>query len=273
MENFPVTTSAQSSHHGESGPTHGNLPPEDGCVPSNGKATPLATGCLNGRAQRTSANYPSGYGRQHPDRAAPAARLVIALPGVVLSEIAGTPAHHAAVPDPPHTRADVAMGHRAHRRPGPQKSRLHPVQALLRWTGQGVCRNVGPPHPCREVLALPDSQDFQQYIHIDRSLKPPLMRPSLLLVRKAIDRMWFRRHWYWPSGYIVVGIIVALLTNNIHLSSLSGVLLSDTGGTSVAVHTRCSPLPPPGLSHPRHRYHLTPTARRRQSLRGLSLSI
>jgi UPF0716 family protein affecting phage T7 exclusion len=38
--------------------------------------------------------------------------------------------------------------------------------------------------------------------------------------------MWFRRHWYWPSGYIVVGIIVALLTNNIHLSSLSGILLS-----------------------------------------------
>ena len=47
--------------------------------------------------------------------------------------------------------------------------------------------------------------------HIDRSFKPPLMRPSL---------------WYWPSGYIVVGIIVALLTNNIHLSSLSGILLS-----------------------------------------------
>ncbi len=54
------------------------------------------------------------------------------LPGVVLSESGGTPAHHAAVPDPPHTRADVAMGHRAHGRPGPQKSRLHPVQALLR---------------------------------------------------------------------------------------------------------------------------------------------
>jgi hypothetical protein len=62
--------------------------------------------------------------------------------------------------------------------------------------------------------------------YIDRSLKPPLMRPSLVLVRKAGDRMWFRRHWYWPSGYIVVGIIVALLTNNIHLSSLSGILLS-----------------------------------------------
>jgi hypothetical protein len=62
--------------------------------------------------------------------------------------------------------------------------------------------------------------------HIDRPLKPPLMRPSLVLVRKAIDRMWFRRHWYWPSGYIVVGVIVALLTNNIHLSSLSGILLS-----------------------------------------------
>ena len=62
--------------------------------------------------------------------------------------------------------------------------------------------------------------------YIYRSLKPPLMRPSLLLVRKAIDRMWFRRHWYWPSGYMVVGIIVALLTNNIHLSSLSGILLS-----------------------------------------------
>ena len=43
------------------------------------------------------------------------------------------------------------------------------------------------------------------------------MRPSLVLVRKALDRMWFRRHWYWPSGYIVVGIIVALLTNNIDL--------------------------------------------------------
>ena len=77
-----------------------------------------------------------------------------------------------------------------------------------------------------EVLALPGSQDFQQYIHMDRSLKPRLMRPSLVLVRKAIDRMWFRRHWYWPSGYIVVGFIVALLTDNIHLSSLSGILLS-----------------------------------------------
>jgi hypothetical protein len=70
------------------------------------------------------------------------------------------------------------------------------------------------------------SQNFHQYIHIDRSLTPLLVRPSLALVRKAFDRMWFRRHWYWPSGYIVVGIIVALLTNNIHLSSLSGFLLS-----------------------------------------------
>jgi hypothetical protein len=67
---------------------------------------------------------------------------------------------------------------------------------------------------------------FQQYMHMVRSLKPLLMRPSLVLARKAVDRMWFRRHWYWPSGYIVVGIIVALLTNNIHLSSLSGILLS-----------------------------------------------
>jgi hypothetical protein len=77
-----------------------------------------------------------------------------------------------------------------------------------------------------EVLALPGGQNFQQSIHIDRSLTPPLMRLSLVLVRKAVDRMWFRRHWYWPSGYIVVGFIVALLTNNIHLSSLSGILLS-----------------------------------------------
>ena len=76
------------------------------------------------------------------------------------------------------------------------------------------------------VVGLQGSQNFQQYRHIDRSLKPLLMRPSQVLVRKALDRMWFRRHWYWPSGYIVVGIIVALLTNNIHLSSLSGVLLS-----------------------------------------------
>jgi hypothetical protein len=78
----------------------------------------------------------------------------------------------------------------------------------------------------RELLARPGSQNFHQYIHIDRSLTPLLVRPSLPLVRKAFDRMWFRRHWYWPSGYIVVGIIVALLTNNIHLSSLSGILLS-----------------------------------------------
>jgi hypothetical protein len=27
----------------------------------------------------------------------------------------------------------------------------------------------------------------------------------------------------------------------------------------VAVHTRRSPLPPPGLSHPGHRYHVTRT--------------
>jgi hypothetical protein len=85
-------------------------------------------------------------------------------------------------------------------------------------------RGISP--SMREVVALLASHDFQQYVHIDRSLKPLLMRPSLVLVRKALDRMWFRRHWYWPSGYIVVGLIVALLTNNIHLSSLSGVLLS-----------------------------------------------
>ena len=88
----------------------------------------------------------------------------------------------------------------------------------------GAARETSP--SMREVLALPGSQNFQQYLHLDRSLKPLLMRPSLVLVRKALDRMWFRRHWYWPSGYIVVGIIVALLTNNIHLSSLSGILLS-----------------------------------------------
>ena len=85
-----------------------------------------------------------------------------------------------------------------------------------------------PVDSCDNGSALPTrhSQNFQQYIHSDQSLKPLLTRPSLVLVRKALDRMWFRRHWYWPSGYIVVGIIVALLTNNIHLSSLSGVLLS-----------------------------------------------
>jgi hypothetical protein len=33
--------------------------------------------------------------------------------------------------------------------------------------------------------------------------------------------------------------------------------LIDTGGTPVALHTRRSPLPPPGLSHPGHRCHLT----------------
>jgi hypothetical protein len=90
--------------------------------------------------------------------------------------------------------------------------------------GQGSAVRVGRA-PYRDVPALPGSQNFQ-YLHIHRSLKPPLMRPALVLVRKAVDRMWFRRHWYWPSGYIVVGIIVALLTDNVHLSSLSGVLLS-----------------------------------------------
>jgi hypothetical protein len=69
------------------------------------------------------------------------------------------------------------------------------------------------------------AKNFQQYIHRDRAQATinatvPSPRP------KAVDRMWFRRHWYWPSGYIVVGIIVALLTNNIHLASLSGILLS-----------------------------------------------
>jgi hypothetical protein len=44
----------------------------------------------------------------------------------------------------------------------------------------------------REVLALPGGQNFQQYVHIDRSLKPLVMRPSLVLVQKALDRMWFR---------------------------------------------------------------------------------
>jgi predicted permease len=86
-------------------------------------------------------------------------------------------------------------------------------------------RATSPIHAMKYSLDR-GSQNFHRYRQIDRSLKPLLMRPSLALVRKAFDRMWFRRHWYWPSGYIVVGIIVALLTNNIHLSSLSGILLS-----------------------------------------------
>jgi hypothetical protein len=71
--------------------------------------------------------------------------------------------------------------------------------------------------------------------------------------------MWFRRHWYWPSGYIVVGIIVALLTNNIHLSSLSGILLSILAvllWPFILGAALCRLL---GLSHPGHRYHLTRT--------------
>ena len=160
---------------------------------------------------------------------------------------------------------------RARGRPGLQTSRLHPVQALIRWTGQGVCRNVGPSQPCHQVFALPGSQNFQQYIHIDRSLKPPLMRPSLVLVRKAVDRMWFRRHWYWPSGYIVVGIIVALLTTT-STSPASQVFSYRYWPYSLAVHTRRSPLPPPGLSHPGHRYHLTRPPKASISS-GLSLAI
>ena len=63
--------------------------------------------------------------------------------------------------------------------------------------------------------------------------------------------MWFRRHWYWPSGYVVVGIIVALLTSSIHLSSLSGILLSILAVLPYAyVHTRRSPLPPAGFNIP-----------------------
>jgi hypothetical protein len=52
------------------------------------------------------------------------------------------------------------------------------------------------------------------------------MRPSLALVRKAFDICGSAGTGIGPRGYIVVGIIVALLTNNIHLSSLSGILLS-----------------------------------------------
>ena len=126
----------------------------------------------------------------------------------------------------PHTpeptwRCDI----RAHGQPGPPTSRLHPVQ---RSFGGQVKEYAGtwdlPIHAVKYSL-YPAAKTFSN-THIDRPLKPPLMRPSLVLVRKAIDRMWFRRHWYWPSGYIVVGVIVALLTNNIHLSSLSGILLS-----------------------------------------------
>ena len=83
----------------------------------------------------------------------------------------------------------------------------------------------GTSHPCREVFALPGSQNFWQYTY--RSVaQATINAASPVLARKAVDRMWFRRHWYWPSGYTVVGIIVALLTNNIHLSSISGILLS-----------------------------------------------
>jgi hypothetical protein len=126
---------------------------------------------------------------------------------------------------PPHTRADVAMGTAP--TDDPEHKRAGYTRFKRSFGGQ-VKEHAGTWHlPIHAVkLALPGSQNFWRYRHIDRSLKPPLMRPSLVLVRKALDRMWFRRHWYWPSGYIVVGIIVALLTNNIHLSSLSGILLS-----------------------------------------------
>jgi hypothetical protein len=80
-------------------------------------------------------------------------------------------------------------------------------------------------HPGRQVLARPGSQlsSIQTY----RSVAQATINATVPSPRpKGVDRMWFRRHWYWPSGYIVVGIIVALLTNNIHLSSLSGILLS-----------------------------------------------
>ena len=66
---------------------------------------------------------------------------------------------------------------------------------------------------------------FQQ--HVYRSVAQATINATVPCLRpKGVDGTWFRRHWYWPSGYIVVGIIVALLTNNIHLSSLSGILLS-----------------------------------------------
>jgi FemAB family len=148
------------------------------------------------------------------------------LPGVVLSETGCTPVHHAGVLDPPRTRADVAMGHRASDDPGPQTSRLH--TRFKRSFGGQVKEYAGmwDLHIHAVKYSLYRAAKTFGKTYIDRSLKPPLMRPSLVLVRKAGDRMWFRRHWYWPSGYIVVGIIVALLTNNIHLSSLSGILLS-----------------------------------------------
>jgi hypothetical protein len=79
--------------------------------------------------------------------------------------------------------------------------------------------------PCREYSLY--RQPKLSAIHTYRSVAHATINATIPSPRpKAVDRMWFRRHWYWPSGYIVVGIIVALLTNNIHLSSLSGILLS-----------------------------------------------
>ena len=78
--------------------------------------------------------------------------------------------------------------------------------------------------------------------HIDRSFKPPLMRPSLWVLALGVHSCWHHRgaaHQQHPP-----------------LQPLRYSLI-DTGGTPVAVHTRRSPLPPPGLSHPGHRYHLT----------------
>ena len=93
------------------------------------------------------------------------------LPGVVLSEIGGTPARHPAVPDPPHVRVDVASIE-------PMHKAAVPALAVDAGTWDFPIHAV-------KYVALPGSQNFQQYIHIDRSLKPLLMRPSLVLRPKG----------------------------------------------------------------------------------------
>jgi len=77
-----------------------------------------------------------------------------------LSEIGRTPAHHAAIPDPPHTRAD--MGHGASR---PRTTRTTNELATPGSSAPSVDRSRSMPEcrtssPCREVLAIPAAKTF-----------------------------------------------------------------------------------------------------------------
>ena len=96
------------------------------------------------------------------------------------------------------------------------------------------------------------------YVQIVQRLKPPFVRPSQSSSERRLCRLWFRRQLVLALGVRSCWHRRGAAHQRRATSPASQVFsYRVTGGTAMAVHTRRSPLPPPGLSHPGHRYHLS----------------